>query len=117
MSILLFFISPWLLDLWTHGHIKFIPDFMLIMLVYAAIGGVWHVPRSLLMATNQPMKIAQWSLAVGLIVIMLAWWFGQYWQLNGVAMAMLISELLIAIICTRLAYAAISHQHQKVATA
>ena len=112
LSILVFTISPWILDFWTHGHIKFVPDLMLLMLIYAAICGVWHVPRGLLMAINQPMKIAQWSLAVGLLVIVLAWWFGRYWMLNGVAIAMLISELLIALVATRLAYAAISNQPQ-----
>lgn len=118
LSVLLYFISPWLLEVWTHGHIKFVPDLMLLMLIYAAIGGVWHVPRGLLMATNQPMKLAQWSLFVGLLVVALAWLFSQYWQLNGVVIAMLVSELFIAFICTRLAYGAISDQpHQRVVPA
>jgi len=117
MSLVLYFISPWLLQLWTHGRIQFVPDLMLLMLIYAAIGGVWHVPRSLLMAINQPMKIAQWSLVVGVLVIVLAWWFGRYWMLNGVAIAMIISELLIALVATRLAYAAISYQTKRSVTA
>jgi O-antigen/teichoic acid export membrane protein len=117
LSILVFFISPWLLDLWTHGHIKFIPDLMLLMLIYAAICGIWHVQRGLLMAINRPMKIAQWSLVVGVLVTVLAWWFGKYWMLNGVAIAMIISELLIALVATRLAYAAISYQTQRNVTA
>jgi len=114
LSILIYFISPWLLNFWTHGDIKFIPDLMCLMLVYAAVGGAWHVPRGLLMATNQPMKIAKWSLIVSFIVVMLSWWFGTYLQLNGVVVAMLISELFIAFISTRLAYAAISSQHRKI---
>lgn len=117
LSILTYFISPWLLNFWTDGHIKFIPNLMLLMLIYAAIAGMWHVPRGLLMAINQPEKIAQWSLVVGLLVVTLAWWFGQYWQLNGVAGAMLISELLIALIATRLAYATISNQYKEVVSA
>ncbi|MDI1299022.1 MATE family efflux transporter [Methylotenera sp.] len=117
LSVLVFFISPWILDFWTHGRIKFTPDLMLLMLIYAAICGVWHVPRGLLMAINQPMKIAQWSLVVGVLVIVLAWWFGQYWMLNGVAIAMIVSELLIAIVATKLAYAAMAYQPQKSVTA
>jgi O-antigen/teichoic acid export membrane protein len=117
LSSLLYFISPWLLDIWTHGHIKFIPDLMLIMLIYAAIGGIWHVPRGLLMAINQPMKIAQWSLVTGVLVVVLAWVFGHYLQLNGVVIALLISELFIATICTRLAYGALlQFPHIKVET-
>ena len=117
LSILVFFISPMILDFWTHGRIKFDSDLMLLMLIYAAICGVWHVPRGLLMAINQPMKIAQWSLVVGVLVIALAWWFGRYWMLNGVAIAMIISELLIALVATRHAYAAISYQTQRNVTA
>lgn len=117
LSILVFFISPMILDFWTHGRIKFDSGLMLLMLIYAAICGVWHVPRGLLMAINQPMKIAQWSLVVGVLVIALAWWFGRYWMLNGVAIAMIISELLIALVATRLAYAAISYQTQRNVTA
>jgi O-antigen/teichoic acid export membrane protein len=112
LSVLVFFISPWILDFWTHGRIKFDSDLMLLMLIYAAVGGIWHVPRGLLMAINQPMKIAQWSLVVGVLVIALAWWFGRYWMLNGVAIAMLVSELLITLVVTRLAYATISNQPQ-----
>lgn len=113
MSVILYFISPWLLELWTHGRIQFVPDLMLLMLIYAAVGGIWHVPRSLLMAINQPMKIAQWSLVVGVLVIALAWWLGQYWMLNGIASAMIISELIIALVATKLAYAAISYQSKR----
>jgi O-antigen/teichoic acid export membrane protein len=116
MSLILYFISPYLLDLWTHGRIRFVPDLMLLMLIYAAIGGVWHVPRSLLMAINQPVKIAQWSLIIGVFVIILAWWFGNCWMLNGVAFAMIVSELIIALVATRLAYAAISEQPQRSVT-
>jgi len=118
LSVVVYFISPWLLDIWTHGHIRFISDLMLLMLIYAAIGGAWHVPRGLLMAVNQPARVAQWSLLVGVLVIVLAWWLSRYWQLNGVAIAMLISELCIAVICTHLAYRAISHAgHMKVVSA
>ena len=86
---------------------------MLFMLIYAAIGGIWHVPRSLLMAINQPMQIAQWSLIIGLLVVILAWWFGKYWMLNGVAFSMIISELIIALVATRLAFTAIFDRTQR----
>jgi O-antigen/teichoic acid export membrane protein len=113
MSVILYFISPFLLALWTHGRIQFVPDLMLLMLIYAAIGGVWHVPRSLLMAINQPMQIAQWSLIIGMLVVILAWLFGKYWMLNGVALAMIVSELIIALVATRLAFTAIIDRSQR----
>jgi O-antigen/teichoic acid export membrane protein len=102
LSVLVYFMAPWILKFWTHGHIKFAPDLMLLMLIYAAIGGTWHVSRGLLMATNQPMKLAQWSLVIGVAVIGLAWLLGRHWQLNGVVIAMLVCELIMALVCVSL---------------
>lgn len=76
---------------------------MVIMLVYAAVGGSWHVPRVLLMATNQHAPLASWSIAVGALTVALAWLLGRSFELSGVAMGMLLSELAIALVCIRLA--------------
>jgi O-antigen/teichoic acid export membrane protein len=103
LSALLYPLAPWLLQLWTHGAISFLPEVMLFMLLYAAIGGSWHVPRVLLMATNQHAPLASWSIADGALTIALVWLLAQHYALNGVAMAMLLSELAIALVCIRLA--------------
>lgn len=108
LSLFLYFISPWLLKLWTHGEIKFIPSLMLLMLAYAAVAGAWHIPRVLLMSTNQHISLAYWSLAVALSSLGLAWILGYKFQLNGVALAMLLSELFAAITCAWLACSAIA---------
>jgi O-antigen/teichoic acid export membrane protein len=108
LSLLLYFISPWLLKLWTHDEIKFIPSLMLLMLAYAAVAGAWHIPRVLLMSTNRHISLAYWSLAVALSSLGLAWILGIALQLNGVALAMLLSELFTAITCAWLAFAAIA---------
>lgn len=118
LSLILYFISPWMLRVWTHGAINFDSSLMLLMLLYAAIGGVWHVPRVLLMATNQHVGLAYWTLAAGGLSILLAWVLSAVLQLNGTVLAMLISELFIAIACSWLAYAAMSnssnnHQNRK----
>jgi type III secretory pathway component EscR len=78
------------------------------MLAYAAVAGAWHIPRVLLMSTNRHISLAYWSLAVALSSLGLAWILGFALQLNGVALAMLLSELLIAITCAWLACAAIA---------
>ena len=118
LSLILYFFSPWMLRVWTHGAINFDSSLMLLMLLYAAIGGVWHVPRVLLMATNQHVGLAYWTLAAGGLSILLAWVLSAVLQLNGTVLAMLISELFIAIACSWLAYAAMSnssnnHQNRK----
>jgi O-antigen/teichoic acid export membrane protein len=104
LSILLYFVSPWLLRVWTHGHIEFVPSVMAWMLAYAAISGIWHVPRVLLLSTNQHIGLAGWSLAAGGLSVTLAWIFGQTWQVEGVAAAMLTSECFIALVCGYLAH-------------
>ncbi len=99
LSLVLYFASPWLLHIWTHGRIEFVPGLMLWLLVYAAVGGIWHVPRILLMATNKHIGIAFWSLAAGALAVLLGWAFGKLWGLDGLAAAMLASEAFIAAIC------------------
>jgi hypothetical protein len=107
-----------MLKVWTHGAINFDSSLMLLMLLYAAVAGVWHVPRVFLMATNQHVGLAFWILAAGGLSILLAWMLSVILQLNGAVLAMLLSELFIAIACTWLAYVVISnssnnHQNRK----
>jgi O-antigen/teichoic acid export membrane protein len=104
LSLLMYFISPWLLQIWTHGRIEFRPSTMAWLLAYAAVCGVWHVPRVLLMATNQHISLASWSLAGAILSIALGWLFGMVWQVNGISAAMLISESFMAIICAFIVY-------------
>jgi len=103
LSLVIYFVSPWLLKIWTHGAIEFVPSLMLLMLLYAAVAGTWHIPRVLLMATNQHINLAYWSLATGALTVVLAWLIGSAFNLNGVVIAMLASELFIAGVCAWLA--------------
>ncbi len=115
LSVVLYFISPYLLQFWTHGAITFVPQLMMLMLLYAAIGGVWHIPRVFLMATNQHTDLAYWSLAAGMLSVGLAWLIGNRYDLQGAVMAMLVSETFIAVVCALLAYRAMTnHFNMKV---
>lgn len=100
----LFVLAPWVLRLWTHGLIPFDPVVLGILMAYAAIGGIWHVPKVLLMATNQHGALAIWSLIFGLVCVGLTALFGRSVQLPGVSSAMLVSEALIALTCSALAW-------------
>ena len=44
LSFVLYPISAWLLEVWTHGAIEHHSVLMILMLAYAAVSGVWHVP-------------------------------------------------------------------------
>lgn len=110
LSVLLYFVSPYLLRVWTHGRIEFVPSLMVWMLACAAISGIWHVPRVLLLSTNQHVGLAGWSLAAGG-----AFAFGQAWQVEGVAAAMLTAECFIALVCAYLAHRSfVPHQALRV---
>jgi O-antigen/teichoic acid export membrane protein len=104
LSALLYFISPWLLEVWTHRRIEFEPRLMAWMLTYAAVGGIWNVPRVLLQSTNQHVGLARWSVVTSALLVMLAWSFGVLWRLDGIAAAMLVSEAFIALICVNLVH-------------
>jgi O-antigen/teichoic acid export membrane protein len=108
LSLLLYFLSPWMLQTWTHGAIEFVPTFMSLMLLYAAFGGIWHVPRILLIATNQHTGLAFWSILAGVLSVGLAWLMGSELQLNGIGAALLVSELFIAIVSSWLAHSAVT---------
>ncbi len=113
LSAILYGAAPFLLRIWTNNSIEFVPSLMLLMLLYAAVAGVWHVPRVLLMATNQHVGLAYWALAAGVISIALAWLLGGALHLNGVVLAMLLSELFVAIACAWLAIAAMADGHPR----
>lgn len=94
--------APWLLEVWTRGVIAFDASLMGVLLVYAVVASVWHVPRVLLMATNQHTALAKWSLGCAVLGIALAAALGRFGP-TGFALAMLLSELLMAGACIALA--------------
>ena len=104
LSLMLYFSSPWLLKIWTHNAIKFDANLMALMLVYAAVGGLWHIPRAMLMATNQHVSLSCFVLLTGLLSVVLSSVLGHAFDQTGVVTAMIISELLIATICIYLAW-------------
>jgi O-antigen/teichoic acid export membrane protein len=103
LSLVLYFISPWLLKIWTHDAIHFDSSLMLLMLFSATFGGISHIPRGLLMATNQHVNLAFWILLISSLLIPLSWGFGKFYGLVGVALGIGLSELMIALICIYLA--------------
>ena len=103
LSLVLYFAAPLLLELWSHGQIPFQAWPMLILLGYAAIAGTWHVPRVLLLSTNQHIGLAQWSLVGAVVAMGAAYLLQGPLGIEGVCLAMLTSELLMAVVCLKLA--------------
>lgn len=92
----LYAVAPWLLHAWTHGRIAFDAQPFGLLAAYAVIGSAWHVPRVLLMATNQHGALALWSLLAAALGVALALWWCEPLGLPGAALAMLLSEAFIA---------------------
>jgi O-antigen/teichoic acid export membrane protein len=103
LSLILYFTAPTNLRVWSHGHIPFQNAPMMMLLAYAAIAGIWHVPRVLLLSTNQHIGLAQWSLAGALMAVAATFLLQKPLGLEGVCLAMVISELFMATVCIRLA--------------
>lgn len=103
LSILGYVAGPFLLHIWTHGKIEFIPYVMALLLLYAAVGGSWHVPRVLLMSTNNHGQLGLFYLLISIISLCAAWILGQWLDLSGLAWAMVVSELLMMAMCTWMA--------------
>jgi O-antigen/teichoic acid export membrane protein len=110
LSFSVYLAAPLLLRLWTHGNIAFEPTLLALMLVYAAVGGAWHIPRAFLSAVNKPKELAHWSILASVLVLVMAWVLGTFWTLYGVTLAMLCVELALALICTRLVYVTVLNQ-------
>lgn len=108
----LYALAPWLLSAWTHGKIVFDPSVVGLLVAYAAVSGLWHVPRVLLMSTNQHGALALWAVVGGAVCVTLTALLAPRMGLNGVGYAMLLSELLVAVACVMLALRALEHHGQ-----
>ena len=105
LSLLLHWMGPWLMQVWTHGKITVEPLTFGMLLAYAAVAGAWHVPRVMLMAVNQHMVLAAWSLGIAVIQLLLAYGLTLAWGIHGAALTVLICEAAMAGICVALASA------------
>jgi O-antigen/teichoic acid export membrane protein len=97
LSVVIFFVSPWILKAWARGSIEFLPELMALLLTYAALGGIWHMPRVLLMSINCHERLAGWVMLSGLLVVPTALALGTLMGLNGIGVAMLIAEIVVAL--------------------
>jgi O-antigen/teichoic acid export membrane protein len=99
----LYLIAPFLLRAWTHGQITWQPDVFGWFMVYAVIAAGWHVPRVLLMASNEHITMAFWSVVTSLLGLGLCALFASH-GLNGAVQAMAIAELALASTAVYLAW-------------
>ncbi|MBV8157452.1 MAG: hypothetical protein JO278_07335, partial [Dyella sp.] len=103
LSVMLYLCAPLLLRIWTKGQIDFYPGLMRAFLLYAAIAGIWHIPRVILMATNQHSRMGIAFLVISVLALLCGQVLGASQQIMGLVMAMIIGELLAMAVCFWLA--------------
>lgn len=113
LSLLTFFAAPWIINFWTNGKIPTQTTPIAALLAYAAIAGSSHVPRIALMATNLHARFAIANLVASAIGIVIAWWMGMTFSMNGIATSMIATELGICLICLWMASSRFHTTHNK----
>lgn len=99
LSALLYVCAPLLLKIWTKGQIPFHASIMAAFLWYAALAGLWHIPRVILLATNQHARLGVAALLVSASSLLLAFALGTHYQIMGLVVAMIAGEVVAMSVC------------------
>jgi len=99
LSGLLYVCAPLLLRIWTKGEIPFHASVMAAFLCYAAVAGLWHIPRVVLLATNQHSRLGVAALSLSALSLLAAWVLGTQMQIMGLVAAMIGGEILAMSVC------------------
>ena len=92
LSAAMIFAAPSLLSWWTHGKITFDRPLFLAFAGATFIGGVWHVPRVLLLSTNCHRRLGWTFLALSTLGVGAAWIGARAMGDIGIVLTMLVLE-------------------------
>jgi O-antigen/teichoic acid export membrane protein len=104
MSIALVAAAPSLLQWWSHGKIAFHLQLFLLFALATFVGGLSHVPRVLLMATNRHSRLGVLYLYVSAVGALLALVGSEVLGPDGAALAMIAIEVGILFFAVTLAH-------------
>lgn len=99
-ALLVYLVSPYLLDLWTHGKVPFTATSMALFLLYAAVCSATQVPRVVLMSINHHAGLAWQSLLAAVVSLVVAWLAWSSAGMTGVVGAMVLGEALVWLTAT-----------------
>jgi O-antigen/teichoic acid export membrane protein len=85
-------LAPYLLQWWTHGKIGFLAPLFLLFALATLLGGLAHVPRILLMATNRHSALGVRYLLLSGAGVLLAYGLGKLLGQEGTALALCLPE-------------------------
>lgn len=100
-ALLVYLVSPYLLQLWTHGQIPFTATSMALFLLYAAVCSATQVPRVVLMSINRHAGLAWQSLMAAVVSLVVAWLAWRFAGMTGVVGSMLLGEAIVWLTATR----------------
>lgn len=100
-AFVIYWISPFLLNIWTHGQIPFTATHMVLFLAYAAVCSAAQMPRVVLMSISRHAGLAWQSLLAAVLALFLAWLLWRVGGMVGVVIAMLLGEVLVWLTATR----------------
>ena len=94
-GVILFFISPILLRLWTDNMVLYDSLLMKIMICYSIVASLSHVPKVFLMSINRHGKLAIFYIVGSIFLLIFSGFLGLILGIIGFSIAMLISEIFI----------------------
>jgi O-antigen/teichoic acid export membrane protein len=89
---IIFLIAPLLLHFWSHDKVAFDPEVFVIFCLATLLGSLAHVPRGLLMSTNQHVLLANVYVALAALGAGVSIALGNKMGLSGAVLASLISD-------------------------
>ncbi len=92
-SVFMMLLSPWFLRVWTAGQIGFDFALMLPMVGATLLAGTGHVPRTLLLSTNNHIGLAGSYLLISITAIFVSGLLQHSLQLAGATLTLLLLEM------------------------
>lgn len=103
VAVVLALTSPYLLAWWSRGKISYEATLMLLMLSYAAVGGLWNIPRVLMMSINKHTQLAIHAMLGAIATLVISYFMGTHFGLTGFGASVLLVEIALASVCILLA--------------
>lgn len=95
------FLAIWgtdLLRIWTSGKVDPSDGLLYLFLAATAVDSLWYASFAVMYSTNRHQRIALIFVVVSILTLPLAWAFLELWELEGAALALLISEVLMLVV-------------------
>lgn len=104
-AVLLAVAGPWIVSVWSGGHIVAAPQMMLIIVVSALAGGIWNPVSNLMLAINEHARFAPALLGLSVAGLLFTVAAGKTLGSDAAAVSMAAIDLTMLVIVTRFALA------------